>query len=300
MTLIVWTVYCVLLLSGCSALSIQQCSSGKQYVYEQSTVHLSCGQCSDKIQWFVRGNNDQRDKYVGECTEITCNVEDNSAFRLAADTSNKLYSSKLDIINIQRLDPLHVSCWCYRLYTNNFYGSYYSKASDSCKLITVPISIVQGSCSVQLSGWKVSGVCTVQWLDGQTTPMCKWSLNYKSGERELHHLQGPTTSDQRGSSSYNTRNCTLEVDMPVDDGDYTYSVTVPSHPADRFSKTLRIEQPEGPKHNCPEMVLEGFGINCTCYTSKIGNPPAHIVFITSNSNDSFTQGGRYSVYFMAI
>lgn len=62
----------------------------------------------------------------------------------------------------------------------------------------------------------------------------------QSGARDLPDLQGPTTCDQRGSTWYNTRNCTFEVDMPVDDDDYTYSVTVPSHPADKFSKTLRI------------------------------------------------------------
>ncbi|XP_025102255.1 uncharacterized protein LOC112568911 [Pomacea canaliculata] len=300
MTFKVWTVYFILLLSGCSALSIQQCTSGEKYINEQTTVHLRCGQCSDKIQWYVRGDNDQRDKYVGECTKVTCNVEDNSAFRLAANMRKKFYSSELDIINIQRRNPLHVSCWCYRFYTNLFYTKYYFEASASCKLITVPISIVHGSCSVQLSGWKVSGVCTVQWLDGQTTPTCKWSLKYKSGESGLHHLQGPTSSVQRGSTWYNTRNCTFEVDMPVDDGDYTYSVTVPSHPADRFSKTLRIEQPEVPQHNCPEMVLEGSSINCTCYTSKIGKPPAHIAWSESNNEhlavENIYRGGSGALF----
>ncbi|XP_025102256.1 uncharacterized protein LOC112568912 [Pomacea canaliculata] len=283
MTFKVWTVYFILLLSGCSALSIQQCSSGQQYVYEQTTAHLSCGQCSDKIQWFVRGNNDQGKKYVGECVKVTCNVEDNSAFRLAADTRSKPYISVLDIINIQRGDPLHVSCTCYRFYTRYLHTGYRLEASALCKLITVPISIVHGSCSVQLSGWKVFGVCTVQWLDGEIDPTCKWSLKDKSGARDLPDLQGPTTSDQRGSTRYNTRNCTFEVDMPVDDGDYTYTVTVPFHPEDRFSKTLYIVQPDEPKHNCPEMVLEGTSINCTCYTSKIGNPPAHIAWSESNN-----------------
>lgn len=62
----------------------------------------------------------------------------------------------------------------------------------------------------------------------------------QSRPRDIPHLQGQTTSVQRRSALYNRKNCTIEVDMPVDDGDYTYSVTVPQHPADYFSKTLRI------------------------------------------------------------
>lgn len=103
------------------------------YVNEETTEHLSCGECMYNIRWFVTGDNDQSEKFVGECFQTKCYVNDNSAFRLAAEMRNEVFSSVLDIIKIQQREPLHVSCRCHEFH---IYVGNYMDGIASCNLIT--------------------------------------------------------------------------------------------------------------------------------------------------------------------
>ncbi|XP_025102270.1 uncharacterized protein LOC112568919 [Pomacea canaliculata] len=233
-----WILCCAALLTavGYSALEIENCPSGERKVLEYTTVRVACGQCKDSMAWYVGDDKDK--KYVGNCTETNCEVQDKSPFNLKANKPTNPYHSTLIILNISRMDEIVVSCKCDEL--NN-------KDSKSCKLIIkVPISIVPGSCSVHLSGSKVYGVCTIQWLHHRdnNTFMCNWRLTYKNKTQDIPHFQDPTTSTTHDFDRYKRRSCKFVAEMPGDEGDYTYSIRVSSHPENHFSKTFYIGSPQ--------------------------------------------------------
>ncbi|XP_025101699.1 uncharacterized protein LOC112568579 isoform X3 [Pomacea canaliculata] len=142
--------------------------------------------------------------------------------------------------------------------------------------------IVPESCSVEMSGWSVSGWCTLEWMNNHNMPNCTWRLLYQN---KIQSLQGSTNSVGHDSQDYRRVKCSFVHKIPAEDGNYTYSISISSHPADQYSKTFQIEKPNNLKHNCPETVPEGSSINCTCYASRRGNPSAKIAWDGSNSEN---------------
>ncbi|XP_025100474.1 uncharacterized protein LOC112567845 isoform X2 [Pomacea canaliculata] len=155
------------------------------------------------------------------------------------------------------------------------------------KVIT-PISINTNSCSVQLSGWIVSGVCTVQWLSSIKKRSCNWILKTEEKEEEIPGVQ--SIAGYKPTESFVYINCSFVRQVPVITGNYTYSIDVSSHPADQFSKSLYIEKPDEPQHNCSKMLLEGSNMICTCFTSNLGNPPAQIGWAESSKEHFVIEG----------
>ncbi|XP_025100477.1 uncharacterized protein LOC112567846 [Pomacea canaliculata] len=159
--------------------------------------------------------------------------------------------------------------------------------------VAVPVSIVRSSCSVQLSKWKVQGVCTIQWLEMNNTPVCRWRYFYQSRgygsssvspkSVDLGEFQGSSTFVTVDSIRYKRRNCTFEQTMPLLENDYSYSIRVSSHPDDQFSKYIRKERPGPPTHNCPAIAYEGSSIHCMCNSSKAGIPPAEFIWEEVNN-----------------
>ncbi|XP_025102708.1 uncharacterized protein LOC112569198 isoform X2 [Pomacea canaliculata] len=146
-----------------------------------------------------------------------------------------------------------------------------NRTTDFALKVAVAVTIVPTSCSVQLSGWKVYGMCTVKRVVGRKNRMCKWNMKNKNNTEEFQGFVGYT---YMYSENYVKETCAFLREIPVDNGNYTYSISESSHPADQWGKTIYIEKPDVPHHNCSKMILEGSSMTCTCFTPKLGNPPA--------------------------
>ncbi|XP_025100463.1 uncharacterized protein LOC112567843 isoform X2 [Pomacea canaliculata] len=260
-----------------SALYINDCSSGVRDVTEDTDVSFTCGQYTDQIEWSSFDGYGTKN-YIGRCNDDGCTSLNGSPFFLREKEISKMkYESTLSIRNVTRHQDFSLRC-------NE------GNITATCRLrVIVPVSIVPETCQVQLSGWKVYGVCTIQWLDTiNDIPDCWWSFSYQSSPPtapdDLKGLLSSSIFVTVGSVRYKRRSCSFEQDMPVIAGYYNYSISVSSHPDDQFSKVLLIVRPGQLTHNCLIPVYEGSSMSCKCMSSYVGSPPAEFLWDDVNND----------------
>ncbi|KAK7497122.1 hypothetical protein BaRGS_00011652, partial [Batillaria attramentaria] len=132
--------------------------------------------------------------------------------------------------------------------------------------------------TTNLDSWTVQGTCRVEKVfasDGYYD--CIWKQrNILKGEFDWRTSQRPTLSIYFDANRfYYKGNCSFNHSLPVDEGHYTYQMTIRPGTTLEGIRTVEIEVPGDPQINCPEFAIEGTTHTCQCTPSatRPGKPP---------------------------
>ncbi|XP_025102249.1 uncharacterized protein LOC112568907 isoform X2 [Pomacea canaliculata] len=247
-----------------SAPVIKECSSGGNYVSEDTAATFTCRSYGTQMQWYLYDETDET--YIGGCNQLNCYFEDSYSYSFnlkATKTQNSVYTSQLEILNVTREQARSLIC-------------YVSKTQQNyCKLHVIAPAVVRSeNCNVSISNWQVHGTCSVfRMYASNNNYWCAWHMNTNETFRDLGFnstLKNYTYNSRR----YTSGECSFTKEIPVVEGSYTYSLSVFPGFGVYFNDTITIKYPDGPTHDCPQHVFEGSDFNCTCKSTTTGSPPA--------------------------
>ncbi|XP_025102357.1 uncharacterized protein LOC112568971 isoform X2 [Pomacea canaliculata] len=228
---------------------IINCNNNKVEIFEDSPAPVTCGDISSTgdVEW-RRGDGVS----IGECkADGSCFTALYNDYRLSRSAQST--ESQLTLVpDYRRHAGVTVTC-------HDRMGA----STASCTLVIKRHSELS-ECHVTTNpvDWTVSGSCRVQQaFSSDNIYTCTWTRN---------------TGQTFGGFDASRELCSFTQALPQAGGLYTYSISVSPPATTAFSQQLTLVEPGDVTTTCPQLVISGQNLSCTCQTTNTASPPATV------------------------
>ncbi|XP_025102363.1 uncharacterized protein LOC112568971 isoform X6 [Pomacea canaliculata] len=229
---------------------IINCNNNKVEIFEDSPAPVTCGDISSTgdVEW-RRGDGVS----IGECkADGSCFTALYNDYRLSRSAQST--ESQLTLVpDYRRHAGVTVTC-------HDRMGA----STASCTLVIKRHSELS-ECHVTTNpvDWTVSGSCRVQQaFSSDNIYTCTWTRN--TGQQTF------------GGFDASRELCSFTQALPQAGGLYTYSISVSPPATTAFSQQLTLVEPGDVTTTCPQLVISGQNLSCTCQTTNTASPPATV------------------------
>ncbi|XP_025102364.1 uncharacterized protein LOC112568971 isoform X7 [Pomacea canaliculata] len=229
---------------------IINCNNNKVEIFEDSPAPVTCGDISSTgdVEW-RRGDGVS----IGECkADGSCFTALYNDYRLSRSAQST--ESQLTLVpDYRRHAGVTVTC-------HDRMGA----STASCTLVIKRHSELS-ECHVTTNpvDWTVSGSCRVQQaFSSDNIYTCTWTRN--TGQQTF------------GGFDASRELCSFTQALPQAGGLYTYSISVSPPATTAFSQQLTLVEPGSVTTTCPQLLISGQNLSCTCQTTNTASPPATV------------------------